>query len=1248
MLGLYVTLSGTNVNAGTYRIATILSTTAVKLVSCFYLPDPDNTDISWEVFDPRNGQIAERADDVTVLINNVQVIPEQVNGLLGQIILTNPPNPGDDVKVSYSWIENPTVDFRSLNSPAFRLNSWNRDVGYADDGTGHKYRYNNQLIVPSNYVPSNSQSTLPQPQQRDLKYRAYERAYTAVLNDPNLLVLNSPLHKIAYPPLSREVTSTFVSYGATALPENDPIAPWDRTGTGTTSIANSLLTVTKTVAGPFPNGRVLFWTRQVDLTFQHVFAATWRNYITIATTTEGVFTGIAAGYSDSSKAIVLGYLTSGGVNQIGLLVSGGGNDPSVITAWSGGISNGSPTGSPATLDWTVIHSYRLFRDPSGNISVYLDGDVTPTLQVLESQLPALEELTAPFNQLQGVFFGSMSYESVNTSLWDFVKYDIIPTNPLQTAPSVFVSYEGTTTPEAASQPWTPIGYAGTETLLSTALAKSLIIDSTSATTTSVESQVGLIGGDFRGYDRIEPLLSISSDVVLDVSVQLRTFTHGISPNSVMAAIDDGNRVIQLCFFPDQSSPLFSYGGRTLPTQFQPYTWSSMGSQTGAMYGRTLRITDSSSSDGLLYYIDDTAPPTASNRVVGAANDYILEFRVLVRAFTVDPGPTSFCGVNADIYDGARSLGVMLTQFSGVPNVTLHSDGVAVQSFPFDWNDGNEHTYRMVKSTSGNLVSLFIDTVYIGSTTYANFSAPGAGLVGVISFGSTTPASLASTSTVDWIYCNAWRVLSSFSKFVGIWKGTDPNSLTGYYLPVSATGSGARVVGNALEDLSANFTEAEVQVGDSLIVDAGSNKGVYTVASVAQNVLTFTTVFPAQPSTVDYRIAIQVDWTQNHRYRIVRDPSGGISVLLDTTATPLIRAGYSNVPQSLLGVPRVINGALPSIVFGAFDPTNISQTAWNFVRYGITSSPSATRIVPPHQNLNQRNVIASPEHLFTNIPHTHTDFWSSSTGIPPEIAPDFLENPGLIAFTLLNEGTPLVPQTQTFEVRRPTVVNVPVAGLNTPGEVLNSQAFTLNNSEYKTTLVVPNDVLYNSLQVIEHDTGVTGLIAPFKDHVKSFDTITLQNEVCLTYDASTLPEDDTTSASPWSFEADDPSFVTKTTFSGTLTYGTTGSTRTSYSNRTPLLNSTGLITQVTYTLKLLADATFGLGDTQVRFGITSSGVSLALGFVTLPSGERYVLVFDQNSGQVVGGRRFDFLDGNSHQYRLLRDPTKGTFSVFIDS
>jgi hypothetical protein len=250
--------------------------------------------------------------------------------------------------------------------------------------------------------------------------------------------------------------------------------------------------------------------------------------------------------------------------------------------------------------------------------------------------------------------------------------------------------------------------------------------------------------------------------------------------------------------------------------------------------------------------------------------------------------------------------------------------------------------------------------------------------------------------------------------------------------------------------------------------------------------------------------------------------------------------------------------------------------------------------------------------------------------------------------LLNEGTPLVPQTQTFEVRRPTVVNVPVAGLNTPGEVLNSQAFTLNNSEYKTTLVVPNDVLYNSLQVIEHDTGVTGLIAPFKDHVKSFDTITLQNEVCLTYDASTLPEDDTTSASPWSFEADDPSFVTKTTFSGTLTYGTTGSTRTSYSNRTPLLNSTGLITQVTYTLKLLADATFGLGDTQVRFGITSSGVSLALGFVTLPSGERYVLVFDQNSGQVVGGRRFDFLDGNSHQYRLLRDPTKGTFSVFIDS
>jgi hypothetical protein len=1247
MVGLYVTLTGSDVNDGTYMITFVLSPTSVRVNANFHLPDVMNGAMNWSVVDPRNGQIADSPSDVSVTINGSGVIPTDVIGLLGQVVLATVPTDGDTVLVNYSWVNNPTVDFAALNDPQFRLNSWNRDVGYPSE-VRHHYRYNNQLVVPSDgYNSTNIQSTLAQPEQRDLKYRAYERAYTPVLNDPNLLTLNNPIHKVSFPPMSREINSVFVSYGATVLPENDPVAPWTRNGVGTTTLGSDLLTVTKTAAGPFPTGQVLFWNRLIDLTFPAVFAAAWRGYITAAPTTEGVFTGVAAGYSNGSKAIVVGFLLVAGVAQIGVLQAGG-DDPSILASWAGGLdTSGNPTNAPAVFDWTVIHSYRLYEDTSGNIRLYIDGNVVETLRVTEAELPYLEELSSPFNELQGVFFGSLSRAAVNTSVWEFVRYNIIPTNPVQTAPSVFVTYTGNMTPETATQPWTPVGSAGTETILASSF---LILDSTSATDEVTEEAAGLVSGDFRGYDRIEPLLSSSSDVVLDVNVQLRTFTHGITPNAVMAAVDDGTYLVQLCFFPDVSSPKLSYGGRALPTAFSPYTWTAMGGQTAAMLGRYLRVTDTSLTDGLIYFIDDSAPLASTDRVVSSTTDYMLEFRARVESFTVDV-VTHFAGVNADIYDGLRSVGVMLTTVAGVPNVTFHSEGVAFDNLPFNWNDGKYHTYRLVKSTLGNLVTLFIDTTLIGSTNYSNFSVPGGSLVGVVSFGSSNPSTTGSLSVVDWAYCNCWRVLPTLNRYVGIWKGTNPDSLMGYHLPIKSQGTQATVNNNALGDGAANFIAAGVQIGDYIIIDYGPNAGMYSVASVATTVLTITGVFPFGPTTAAYRVPSQTDWTTAHRYRVVRDPGGGVSVLFDSLTAPLISLGYNeaDLPPSPDGVPWVVNGALPGIVWGAFDPTNISQTSWNYVKYGITKNPGANRIVPPHQVLNQNNVIASYERQLSNLPHTVTDFWSGSTGIPPELEPDFLQNPGLVAFTLLNEGTPLVPSTQTFEVRRPTPMNVPIASLNSPSDILNTQQFTLNNADFEVVLVVPPDVLYNSLQVIERDTGSPNLIAPFDDQVTTLGTLSFQNEVCLIYDAQTLPENDLTAITPWAFQADDPTHVQRSVFSGVLTFGTDSTgTRAIYRNATPLPDAVGLSTQVTFRLKLLSDASLGLGDTQVRFGMSATNMTLALGFVTTPLGQRYLLVYDQNTGNVIGGKPFDFLDGNYHQFRVLRNPGAGTVSIFIDS
>lgn len=1324
LVGKYLKLNGSGKNDGDYFIVSVLAPNKLRVKASFSLPDTVAT--TWSIYDPRDGQIADDPAHVKVLINGVPVQPEAVVGLLGQVILPTVPAPSDDVKIDYSWVCNPTVDFARLNSKEFRFNNWNRDLGRPADTSSHKYRYNNVLLEPSSFTPAKTlqQGTgvtvsapnqltltgalinssfvgltlslsdgslyriatvisttevtvtpaalvgpytswaildqsavvpadLAQPYQRELHYRAYERAYTAIFNDPNLLVFNSPIHRVAYPPLERRVAQSFINYDPIYLPENDPVTPWDRFGSGTATIFANELYVDDTTSGPFPDGQPLFWRRTLDLTFPHVIGMAWRMYITSVPVYQGVFTGVAAGYTTDQKAIVVGCLEVAGVKKFGVLRRGYGNDPSSVDAWIGGLdSYGDSTNAPATLDWSVVHDYRIFRSRDGIVKVFLDGEVIEVLRVYEEDLPFLEELNAPFNEVQQSFWGSISRPATSTSVWNFVRYQIIPTNPFQTEPGVFVSYEGNDVPEDVPSPWTPVGYHGTESIRSSAY---LLLESTSATDIETENKVGLVGGDFRGFLRIEPLLGVSSDVVLDVNLSGLTSTHGIAPNAVMAAIDDGDRLTQLSFLTSKSAPKLGWGGRSYPTQWTPTPWAENGSATAQMLGRILRIDDSSTTDGLVYSVEDTADPVGPARVFASGLDYVVEFRCQVRSYLADGG--GFIGATTDVYDGSRTLGVLLRETGGIHQVALHSDGVLKGSFAFDWFDGQPHTFRLTKRYDAllgtSVVSLFVDSTLLGTLNYTDFDSPVGTLTGVLSFGSATYSSKMARSVVDWHYVNSWRIWPDQKYYVGLWKGSDSNSLIGYHLPLKTQGTNATVAGNVLTALGANFL-ATVVAGDVLVIDTGDNKGTYTITAVTGPttlVVDASTPFPSQPSTVSYRIPTETDWMTYHRYRIARLPSGSIAVLLDSEQAPLIEVDYSNIslPSNRVGVPFVIAGGLPSITWGAFDPTNLSSTSWDYVRYGITRSASELRIVPHHQVMNQRNVIASPEHLRTSLHHDHTDFWSSSTGIPPQTDPDFLANPALLAYTQLNEGTPLVPSTQTSEVRVPTPIKQFISAFNRPEDVFNDDGdFRMNDSGMRWQLLVPDDVLYNSLEVIEQTTGEQNLIAPIGDECQPRAySLEWQKEVCLAYDGTTLPENAPNQPTPWVFDSDDATHVTRSAFSGVLTFGTDlAGTRAIYRNSTPLPDSPSLSTKITFRMKVLSDGTFGLGDSQVRLGFSALGMTLALAFVTYPTGQRYVVVLDLNSTWVLGGIPFDFLDGQFHTYELVRRPGFNEVTVTV--
>ena len=126
-------------------------------------------------------------------------------------------------------------------------------------------------------------------------------------------------------------------------------------------------------------------------------------------------------------------------------------------------------------------------------------------------------------------------------------------------------------------------------------------------------------------------------------------------------------------------------------------------------------------------------------------------------------------------------------------------------------------------------------------------------------------------------------------------------------------------------------------------------------------------------------------------------------------------------------------------------------------------------------------------------------------------------------------------------------------------------------------------------------------------------------------------------------------MNRSIFTSILTYGTdVVGTKTIYRNDTPLPDAIGLETDIIFRLKVLLDSTGGTGDSQIRFGISAPGITLAMALVTSSgTGIRYVLVYDQKTGIVVGGVPFDFLDNLFHTYRIVRNAGLGNIRIYVD-
>jgi hypothetical protein len=794
----------------------------------------------------------------------------------------------------------------------------------------------------------------------------------------------------------------------------------------------------------------------------------------------------------------------GEVKQIGILKNTG--FPEFAESWEA-----------YAIDWSEYLTYRLCRDENANAKLYVSASVDPIISVGYDDLPAPSDIDAKFDPIQQTFFGSIRRDATSTSHWQFIRINIAPVSADLIEDNKSVDYDASVVPERDPvAPWITIGQGGNERVLtgdillldSTAKAAEEDISalglSTGAyrgfirfepilsinTAASVEfktavdyytfslsnQQAGVFLEDnnlsvqllFLQYSPsaanvtgtvTEPYVIItddqfifkigdSADIVVTflgtdttaaaVSARINAALATALPPGFTFATDEGGRVkltlnvlgsatsfeivsgsslAKLGFSPgvyigrdSNPEPKVSWFGADFPSQDDP-TWNASGTQSATMLGRTLRITDNSTSDYLTYNLTD---PIVTNQAFNPSVNWKLDARLVMRSFIVgDALPTVapfltlyFCGALTTLDEGPGGknielhLSIDIATSDPYLNLVSYDSGAnsldVVGQYAFDWNDGQVHTYNIYTSKAADSIFVYADGILLVSIgpapTYSGLNSSYTSQF--VSFGSGSEPVTASNigaaqSVVDWESVAVFRdsnledATAADRRYIGIYKGGDAELLASYYL-------------------------------------------------------------------------YQIDWTTVHTYRIIRDPLTAVSVYVDGGDTPVISVAYDilTLPPAATSFFNEITSDLAIVAFGSFSSEEISRTRWEYVQYSIGKITLTDRLVPPHHWLNQGNAIASPDHLYTKIPHFHQGMRVYSGGTPLE---DFLADEDAESFTVLGEGTVPVPMTQDLDSRGGLVkVGTPLKGIP-PTDLVNTNGYISNLQDDTTNVLTASGV-----------------------------------------------------------------------------------------------------------------------------------------------------------------------------------------------
>lgn len=720
-----------------------------------------------------------------------------------------------------------------------------------------------------------------------------------------------------------------------------------------------------------------------------------------------------------------------------------------------------------------------------------------------------------------MFWGSVSRMATSRSTWSFARYGVVPDAVFQQGHAVVINTEMSDLPEdnpldSGGGVWSPFSGRG----------DSLIVENED---TLLLKNVAAFSDQFfaNGYYRIEPFFQ--PDSILDVRAKVRMDSGTAGAGDFEVQLDDTDRFVKVVsiLYEEGGSNPYSYRRIIrLPqasavgiSEPETFGWSKpLGSTIQAEFEGSQMVTRQNSAARGVWETtlsaEDQVPSTDEGRV--------LEAKLELVASTVNANGDS--GVVFACEQAAVGLGYALVMVEVTPTeVRLRTGSGIVQSYPHSPN--GPHIYRVLTDRIADTVTLLIDDeVQSPSVALSAFSGGAAG--DVVFFGATgrdidNQFDDTITSTVEWYYIHGHtKAPASAKRTLGVLKnrfagsvgasGIDPYDIDNYELPRTDTSTAPNSwqSGPAIEEMDWR-QDMEIRV----YRDPGWGVTVYR---------------PDLPLPPYYQ---PEDGTAGKGFITEStEPSAG---WINVEYQRLPR------PEDLTLGADFTGSRLGRVGFGSISPHSISQTQWDWVRYRLFRHPTEDRIAPEHMVLNQYNVVTSgeptqdrglekvaietmdrtrltlrPTHLYAKSVYKVIDgttIWTSehytfdrasqvltlvpdsTTGEVRQFSADhasvtvmfvagdpvtntYLEqHPLLDGVTLLNEGTPPVPKSQTAESE---IEIVSGSVLNDPSDVLNDDPDFVLNDPHK-TLRHKNveGSLYESLDFIEvKDDGDEGLIA----------------------------------------------------------------------------------------------------------------------------------------------------------------------------